>query len=105
MGDDEPRERPIARSPSITARVSKASPREEQRAAIRDSVLTALADGRPRARGELLSAARLFEDQAEAVRAELHRLQAEGRVLVVGRRGSTKDQLAGVGRDDLAQHE
>lgn len=96
MGDGEPRERPIVRSLAITARASKGSPREEQRAAIRNSVLAALADGRPRARGELLSAARLFEDQAQAVRAELHRLQAEGRVVVVGRRGSTKYQSTGL---------
>lgn len=89
MGDSHAQPRPQT-SDGTRSRRAKLSAVALRRAEIRQRVLAVLADGRPRARGELLADARIFEDEAPAVLRELRELRAVGQVTMQGPRGSAR---------------
>lgn len=71
--------------PSVVDRHSAAmTGRDARDAEIRARILAALADGRPRGRSEILSAARLFEDQVRIVIQELRVLRGQGLIEMRG---------------------
>jgi len=82
-----PRSSATVRRPTATTR------RDARNAEIRARVVAALADGEPRSRGELLSAARLFEDQVPIVLQELRALRGLGVIETQGSRYAMKYAL------------
>lgn len=94
MGDP-PTAQPQAGS-TARSRRAKLSAAALRRAEIRQQVLAVLADGRPRARGELLADAKIFEDEAPTVLRELRDLRAAGQVTMRGPRGSARYVLTRV---------
>jgi len=79
-------------------RAEAAAARAARDAEVRARILAALDDGQPRSRGELLSAARLFEDQVPIVLRELRALHGQGVIELRGSRPATKYVLVQAAR-------